>query len=233
MTERVALFVDGDNISHCRAGKIRQVAQVYGRLDVMRVYGNISLIPHWSEAPDFRLIHAGVGKNATDLLLTVDAMEFALTGDFSTFVIASSDGDFSHLALRLRERGIMVIGVGEAKAPERFRSACSAFKQLGAPTPTAQNAAPTPKGKQPAKLDLRIRETIAANRTNGGGMRIADLGRLMHAKFEVRISTYPERTWRSYLQARESLYDLDPKGPDAKVRFKKEGFSIGAGADLK
>jgi len=228
MTGRVAIFVDGDNINRCYAGKIRQIAQPFGSLDVMRVYGNISLIARWSEAPDYRLIHAGEGKNAADLLLTVDAMEFALTGDFSTFLIASSDGDFSHIALRLRERGINVVGVGEAKAPARFRSGCSTFTQLGAQTPASPKAPAALKDKQRAALDLQIRETIAANSTNGEGIRIADLASRMYAKFGVRIGTYPERTWRAYLLARNSLYDLDPKGPDAKVRFKKNGFSLNA-----
>ena len=48
-------------------------------------------------------MHAGTGKNASDLLLALDAVELALRGDVDHFVIASSDGDFSHLALRLRE----------------------------------------------------------------------------------------------------------------------------------
>jgi len=99
---------------------------------------------------------------------------------------------------------------------------------LGAQTPPSPKASPALNGKRCAELDLRIRETIAANSTNGEGMRIVDLAPRMHAKFGVRIGTYPERTWRAYLLARNTLYDLDPKGPEAKVRFKKNGFSLGA-----
>jgi len=99
---------------------------------------------------------------------------------------------------------------------------------LGAQTPASPKAPAALKDKQRAALDLQIRETIAANSTNGEGIRIADLASRMYAKFGVRIGTYPERTWRAYLLARNSLYDLDPKGPDAKVRFKKNGFSLNA-----
>ncbi|MCV2865605.1 NYN domain-containing protein [Albidovulum sediminicola] len=123
----------------------------------------------WHGAAGFRLIHAGTGKNAADLLLCIDAMELAMGQSFSDVVIASSDGDFAHLAVQLRERGLRVIGVGEAKAPPLFRAACT--------------------------------------------------------RFEVVSGKAPERTWRAYLAARPSLYELDPRGPEAKVRFLPAGFA--------
>jgi hypothetical protein len=47
----------------------------------------------------------------------------------------------------------------------------------------------------------------------------------MHVQHGIRISTFPEKTWRSYLQARPALFDLDPRGPEAMVRFRPEGFA--------
>ena len=41
----------------------------------------------------------------------------------------------------------------------------------------------------------------------------------------VKISELPEKRWRSYLAVRPALYDLDPKGPEALVRFRPEGFA--------
>lgn len=223
MGDRVAVFVDGDNISATFAPQIREVAERSGAVDVMRVYTDASRNSDWHQTQGYRLIHAGTGKNAADLLLSIDAMEIALTQSFTTFVIASSDGDFTHLATRLRERGLKVVGAGETKAPPGFRSACTTFALLrsaiSAPVPTTS---PTSPGV--TDLDRNIRKLIAANSTNGSGMRITELGPKMHIMHGVRISQAPERTWRAYLSKRTALYDLDERGPEARVRFKREGF---------
>ena len=56
-------------------------------------------------------------------------------------------------------------------------------------------------------------------------MRICELSHVMHTQHQFRISTCAEGSWRAYLLARPMLYDLDPRGPDAKVRFKPKGFA--------
>ncbi|NKX28512.1 NYN domain-containing protein [Rhodobacteraceae bacterium R_SAG6] len=158
---------------------------------------------------------------SSDILLALDAMELLLSREIRFFVIASSDRDFTHLATRLREHGATVIGIGEAKAPGAFRACCSRFVEIG----TTQSTSSAPKAETIAtSLDLKIRAVIAAHSKNGGGMRIAELAPKMHSKHRIRISTYPERSWRAYLGARPWLYELDPRGPEAKVRFRPEGF---------
>lgn len=222
MTLRLAVLVDGDNISGSHAPAILKIAARHGSPNVIRVYANAKQPSEWHEACGYRMIHAGTGKNATDVLLAIDAMELVLSGGVDTFVIASSDRDFTHLAQRLREIGATVVGVGEPKTPKSFRSACSTFVTIGA-TPSAMLV---PKSSaEITDLDLKIREMISAHSEKGAGMHIAALGPKMHAQHGTRISTYPERNWRAYLTARPSLYDLDPRGPDAMVRFKQAGFS--------
>ena len=71
-----------------------------------------------------------VGKNATDSTLIIDAMDILYTGNVDGFCIVSSDGDFTRLAIRLRESGMSVIGMGEEKTPRSFRTACSQFTVL-------------------------------------------------------------------------------------------------------
>lgn len=101
-----------------------------------------------------------------------------------------------------------------------FQCACSSFVVID--SMPAEAAAKSPPKAAP--LDLLIRAMIAAHSRNGTGMRLAALGPGMHAQHGTRISTYPERNWRTYLAARPELYDLDPRGPDAMVRFKPTGF---------
>lgn len=214
MTSRVAVLVDGDNIPANFSPDISSVAKGFGRIDVTRVYADASRAPRWAEECGFRLVHAGSGKNASDILLVIDAMEMALTHRIEVFVVASSDGDFTHLVQRLRELGRVTVGIGEAKAPARFRACCTEFRQIGSPPECAVT-----------DMDRKIRAIIAAHSQNGMGIALKTLGPNMHAQHGIRVSSRPERTWRVYLAARTKLYDLDSPGPEARVRFLPKEFS--------
>lgn len=233
MTARVAILVDADNISPHFADHIVKTAALKGRVDVMRCYLNAQNTSAWMSRPGFRACHAGSGKNAADVLLSIDAMELALTSDIGVFVLASSDGDFSHLALRLRERGLTVLGIGEAKAPAPFRAACSGFTEVQAAAKPAAPPAPAPKAAPPPTpralppglgLDETIRREIACHSQAGRGMLITELAPLMHRTYGVKISEQPGKTWRAYFSARPHLFALDPKGQQSRVRFRPEGF---------
>ncbi|AXQ95465.1 NYN domain-containing protein [Cereibacter azotoformans] len=214
----VAVLIDGDNLSGKHAARIVEVAAALGRPTVQRVYVDAQRPCDWHAARGFRLMHAGTGKNASDLLLALDAVELALRGDADQFVIASSDRDFTHLALRLREYGASVTGVGEAKTPQSFRAACADFIVIGSQR-VASLPTPLPKEAQ-GELDRKIGALMAEQGCVSEGMRIATLGPLMHARHGTRISTFLERTWRAYLAARPELYALDPRGPEARVRLR-------------
>jgi hypothetical protein len=223
VTRRIAVLVDGDNISASHSSQVLSEAKKLGRVDIARVYAASNHQSDWLTTPGYRLMHAGAGKNSADLLLCIDAMELALIGGLENFVIVTSDGDFKHIAQRLRERGLHVLGLGEAKAPKSFRLACTEFGLLKT-RHTCRNATAIPEGGNFSKLDLNIRTMIAQHSENGGGMRIVDLAPKMHTAHGTRISTYPERNWRAYLTQRPALYDLDPRGAEAHVRFRAEGF---------
>lgn len=218
MTCGVAVLVDGENIGSRHAAAIRHIAAGRGAADILRVYGDVAQLSGWQETPGFRVIHSGPGRNSADMLLCVDAMELAFSGRIGTILLVSSDADFTHVAWRLRDRGLRVVGVGEAKAPEGFRAACTAFETLDAPRETGDPACPV------TSLDRQIRTVIAGNSTNGQGVPVAFLSQIMHQRHGVRIRSRPERTWRAYLMARQALYDLDPRSPEARVRFRPAGF---------
>lgn len=234
MTPRVAVLVDADNIAPQFAGRISKEAASKGKVDVMRCYLNAQKTSAWLAEPGFRACHAGIGKNAADVLLSIDAMELALTSDIGVFVLASSDGDFSHLAIRLRERGLTVLGLGEAKAPEAFRKACSGFVQVQTPPkPAAKPKSVTTPAPPPlaspglppgVSLDEAIRSEIAMNSQKGKGMLITELAPLMHRTYGVKISEQSQKTWRGYFKARPNLYDLDPPSQQSRVRYRPEGF---------
>ncbi|MGL5011896.1 MAG: NYN domain-containing protein [Paracoccaceae bacterium] len=222
MTTRVAVLVDGDNISGKHAAEIARIAGQKGTAQFRRVYLDAQRASDWHDATGFRLVHAGAGKNASDILLSIDAVGLALRDGIDNFVIATSDRDFSHIALRLQEYGATVSGIGEAKAPAAFRHACQTFVQIG-PTP-AIALVPTPSITVP-KLDLQIRAVIAEHSQKGTGISIVMLNEEMTRRHATKIGASPEGTWRAYLQARPGLYDLDPRGPEARVRFRPSGFT--------
>jgi uncharacterized LabA/DUF88 family protein len=49
------------------------------------------------------------------------------SGRFDGFCIVSSDSDFTRLAARIREAGLIVYGFGARKTPEPFVAACDKF----------------------------------------------------------------------------------------------------------
>jgi hypothetical protein len=217
---RVSVFVDGENISANFALRIFHGAQELGEVDFLRVYGDAGLLKGWDDTPGFRLVHSGIGKNAADLLLTVDAMERALSGACDAVVIASSDGDFRHLAERLRERGMTVMGIGQERAGLRFKASCSRFVSLGqksADRPigearsAAQNADPDPAAPEPP---LAVRKWPAAITQlilefgQSGGLTTSEIGMLMGARHRVHIREHPDRTWKDYLEKRHGLFEL-------------------------
>lgn len=218
----VAVMVDGDNLSPSSGDEILAIAERFGQIDVARVYMNAQRPSLWHDACKFQLVHSGTGKNASDVHLAIDAVALALETGVTTLVIASSDSDFAHLHRKVRERGVKTVSVAETKSGQLLRHACSIFVELNKSANQTQTASPC---STPSDLDLLIKDVIAAGSKNGKGLALTNLNPRMRQLHGIKISTLPERTWRKYLGSRDSLYALDPKGPDAHVRFKPEGFA--------
>lgn len=218
---QLALLIDGENISSAMAGRI--IVRAGRRSDpvVKRVYGDASAIPGWQKAPGFRFINTGVGKNSANMMLAIQAVDFAHSHNLTGFVIVSSDGDFSHLAHFLREKGFQVYGIGETKAPERFRKACGDFDVICSPseipvlTPDRQRKIPPEENA----INQKVADLIKAN-SNGKGMNISLIGGMMGTLYKVKISERAEKNWRAYLVARPDMFSCDPKGANACVRLK-------------
>jgi hypothetical protein len=130
-----AVLIDADNIPAKFAGAILKEITTFGEPALRRVYGDWSSgrLKNWTDkVRELGLVaHQEsantVGKNASDIGLVIDAMDILHTGRFDGFVLVSSDSDFTALANRVREQGMDVIGVGEAKAPESLRNVCNRF----------------------------------------------------------------------------------------------------------
>ncbi|NCQ25603.1 MAG: NYN domain-containing protein [Rhodobacteraceae bacterium CG17_big_fil_post_rev_8_21_14_2_50_63_15] len=218
---RLSVFVDADNISAAQATAILDLARRLGAPDLIRAYGNACHRPEWDRVPGFHLIHSGSGKNATDMLICLDAMERALSQQCEAVLLVSSDQDFTHLATRLRERGLTVIGAGEAKTSERFRAACSVFEELAAPV--SPRSTPPPDD-----LDSKIHEIIKPDNSNRQSIPVTQLSNSMWAKHKFKISEHPDKNWTDYLGHRTHLYEVAVTKGTTTVRCKPAAFKIAA-----
>lgn len=148
---RLAVLIDADNAQPAVIdGLLSEVAR-FGVASVRRIYGDWttntnnawkqSLLKH-SLSPVQQFAYTR-GKNATDSALIIDAMDLMYTGRFDGFCLVSSDSDFTRLAQRLREEGLLVYGFGERKTPEPFVVACDKFiyTELLRPEPEAPKKA--------------------------------------------------------------------------------------------
>ena len=132
---RLAVLIDADNVTARNASAILDEIASFGEPSVRRVYGDwsSSALTQWKEqARDLGLVmhqqSANTkGKNASDIGLVIDAMDILHAGKVDGFVLVSSDSDFTRLASRIREDGLQVIGIGEAKTPESLRKVCNRF----------------------------------------------------------------------------------------------------------
>jgi hypothetical protein len=135
---KIALLIDADNVSTRYIGYILDEVSNQGTPTYKRIYGDWTST-RMSSWKDVLLKHSinpiqqysyTFGKNSSDSALIIDAMDILYSESVDGFCIVSSDSDFTRLASRLRESGMLVIGMGEKKTPSPFIAACEKFKYL-------------------------------------------------------------------------------------------------------
>ncbi len=135
---RIAVLIDADNTSPKYAEAILDELAKYGTPTIKRAYGDFSSprLSGWTRELNARAIRAmhqnafTTGKNATDSALIIDAMDLLYAGNVEAFAIVSSDSDFTSLALRLRESGKTVYGLGRKRTAVSLQNACDRFIML-------------------------------------------------------------------------------------------------------
>lgn len=136
--KRFAVLIDADNVSAKYIRYILDEIANYGVATYKRIYGDWTK-PNtvaWKEVllensvTPVQQYNYTSGKNATDSAMIIDAMDILYSGNVDGYCIVSSDSDFTKLSSRLRESGMMVVGMGERKTPKPFIAACNLFKYL-------------------------------------------------------------------------------------------------------
>jgi len=135
---RLAVLIDAENVPrNCIKRVIEEIA-IYGTPTIKRIYGDWTspVVSGWKASllenaitpiQQYSYTH---GKNSSDSAMIIDAMDILYTDKTDGFVLVSSDSDFTRLAIRLREAGQVVIGIGERKTPSAFIAACDKFTYI-------------------------------------------------------------------------------------------------------
>ena len=161
----VALLIDADNASPDHLDEVLLVLGELGTINIRRAYGNWAKasLKNWGNLTGTHSIvpmqqfDVVKGKSATDMRMTIDAMDLLYRGNVDGFGIMSSDSDFLPLAQRIREDGLPVYGFGTAKTPVSFQQACTRFFDVGALAMNDEEELEQPKataGQRPVDTDL-------------------------------------------------------------------------------
>lgn len=205
-----AVLIDADNIPAKYAKAILKEIASIGEPALRRVYGDWGsdrLRPWTEQVRELGLVaHQETantkGKNASDIGLVIDAMDILHTGRFDGFVLVSSDSDFTALANRIREQGLDVIGIGEAKAPVSLRNVCNRFILIEniVEEPAPDKGRDKPAGKmKPAEAQPLILRAMDKINTDDEWVTMGQLGQYLTAE-------NPDFDTRSY--GKRKLSDL-------------------------
>ncbi|MCR5249849.1 MAG: NYN domain-containing protein [Lachnospiraceae bacterium] len=243
---KFAVLIDGDNVAPKYLKAILDEVADNGVATYKRVYtdwtqqdraGWKKIMLEHSVMPIQQYSYTK-GKNSTDSAMIIDAMDILYTGNVDGFYLATSDSDFTRLAARLREAGKFVVGVGEAKTPSAFRSACNSFKLLEVisgsdDAPEAGSGKKSSRGKKkeyaltPIKeIENSIFKIIDENSNKGKDTYIGEIGSRLtnkHPDFDVR--NYGCTKLSTFLEDKVQNLVLQAKNSSTMVSIRKDDIS--------
>jgi uncharacterized LabA/DUF88 family protein len=173
-SDKLAVLIDADNAPPSVIDELLAEVATFGTASVKRAYGDWTTpnLRGWKEVlhrlaiQPIQQFSYTTGKNSTDSSLIIDAMDLLYAGKLDGFCLVSSDSDFTRLANRIREAGLLVYGFGERKTPAAFVAACDKFifTEILKPeqAPLAQQAEAPPRSLEPmirAAVDATARDT--------------------------------------------------------------------------
>lgn len=234
---KIALLIDADNAPAAKMDDILTKVEKYGMVGIRRAYGNWKkdCLKHWANClskyaicpvQQFDYVK---GKNATDVALTIDAMDLLHSQQFDAFAIVSSDADFTPLVVRMLNSSVKVYGFGEQKSPSSFVSACSNFFYLDTTCQpkkiqtSCENASGRKTGKvlkQDTKLISSLRTAIAQHQEKDGWAAMSRIGTCIRQSTDLSLERYGYASLSSLFEAID-LFEVSRRKNGAYVRSKK------------
>jgi uncharacterized protein (TIGR00288 family) len=200
--KNIALLIDADNIQPAAIDPVLTVMAELGQVNIRRAYGNFAKqgLARWDTITNkfgirpHQQFDVSKGKNATDMAMTIDAIDLLYQGKVDGFGIMSSDSDFTPLVTRLRQDGIVVYGFGSARTPQSFRSVCTRFIDIDQLIKTAASEETgTPGSAETVAADTELMDLIGAaykeaKRDEEGYAKVQQVGQIAgnRSSFDVR-----------------------------------------------
>lgn len=165
--KKFALLIDGDNSSQKYIKYIIDRSTLYGTITHRKIFGDWTKpemngwkkhLVEYSITPMQQFAYTK-GKNATDSAMIIEAMDILYSRSVSGFILVSSDSDFTKLASRLRESGMIVVGIGNKNTPESFVSSCTSFDYFPEDHPTANKETVSNKSSNKKKDSKKTSNT--------------------------------------------------------------------------
>ena len=225
VSPKLAVLIDADNAQPAVVeGLLAEIAK-YGTATVKRIYGDWTgpQLKGWKEAllkhaiQPIQQFRYTTGKNATDSALIIDAMDLLYGAKLGGFCIVSSDSDFTRLAARVREAGLVVYGFGEKKTPSPFVSACDKFiyTEILVDKDDDEDEAAGPRTaaqlKQDGRLVAQLRKAVEASSDDAGWSHLGAVGNTIAKQapeFDARNYGYRKL---SELVAASGLFDIEKR----------------------
>jgi len=232
---KLAVLIDGDNIPSAHMKEMMEEIAKYGNPTIKRIYGDWTkpILKRWkSILLENALIPVQqysytIGKNATDSAMIIDAMDILYSEKVDGFCLVSSDSDFTRLATRLREAGMMVIGIGERKTPEPFIVACDKFiyieilKKLTKESESPEEGDVKETKPEVEKITPRliklISSTISDLADDDGWAFLGDVGNLLIKKkrdFDPRNYGFMKLT--PFIKSLNKYFEIDMRDVEGK-----------------
>ncbi|MCB2061599.1 MAG: NYN domain-containing protein [Novosphingobium sp.] len=220
----IALLIDADNVSAGSLDAALTILGDLGQVNIRRAYGNWKkpALKGWASVIHSHAIEPQQqfdltkGKNATDMKMTIDAMDLLYGGRVDGFGIMSSDSDFMPIAMRIRQNGLPVYGFGTSRTPEAFRQACTRFIDLTA-LPEDDEADGLEKKAVDAELVKHLGEAWkASKRDEEGFASLSEVGQ--------RVANRSSFDARSYGFSR--LSDLIESLPNFATEKRRDGVFV-------
>lgn len=183
--DKLAVLIDADNAQASIVGELLAEISRYGTASVKRAYGDWTTtnlkgwkdVLHKMAIQPMQQFSYTTGKNSTDSSLIIDAMDLLHAGSLNGFCLISSDSDFTRLATRIREAGLVAYGFGEKKTPQPFVAACDKFIYTEILRP--QQLAAVPDDEAPEPVEPLIRIAIAATAKENGWAPLSAVGSMI------------------------------------------------------
>jgi hypothetical protein len=166
------------------------------------------------------------GKNATDSAMIIDAMDILYEGVVNGFCLVASDSDYTRLAMRIREKGFFVMGIGRKETPKPFVNACEVFvfTENLVTKPPASRASKTSGSTKPSDVSSSgvtelLKNAIEMSLQDDGWASLATVGsrlRQLDPSFDPR--TYGKKQLSELIKQYNDAFQM-------KASRRKEGTS--------